>query len=52
MLQATGQLADGKFVQAQWAWFAVGLDVYHLAVFAPKLTPAMTEPFFTELQMQ
>lgn len=49
MVFASGKRADGKAVQAQLAWFSQGADVYHLAVFAPSLTPALTQTFFTEL---
>lgn len=52
MVRASGKRADGQAVQAQWAWFSNGADVYHLAVYAPALTPAMTETFFTELRWQ
>lgn len=52
MIRAGGKRADGQAVQAQLAWFSRGTDVYHLAVYAPALTPAMTDTFFTELRWQ
>ena len=52
MVRASGKRTDGQAVQAQLAWFSRGADVYHLAVYAPALTPAMTDSFFTELQWQ
>ena len=52
MIRASGKRADGQAVQAQLAWFSRGSDIYHLAVFAPVLTPAMTDTFFTELRWQ
>ncbi|OYT91597.1 MAG: hypothetical protein CFE43_12500 [Burkholderiales bacterium PBB3] len=52
MVRATGKRAEGQAVQAQLAWFSRGADVYHLAVFAPVLTPAMTDSFFNELHWQ
>ena len=52
MVRASGKRADGQAVQAQLAWISRGTDVYHLAVYAPELTPAMTETFFTELHWQ
>lgn len=52
MVRASGKRADGQIVQAQLAWFSRGADVYHLAVYAPALAPAMTETFFTELHWQ
>ena len=35
-----------KPMQARLLWLARGNTIYHLAVYAPQLTPAMTEPFF------
>ena len=52
LVRSTGKSADGQVVQGQLAWFSRGVDVYHLAVYAPKLTPAMSEPFLTELHWQ
>jgi hypothetical protein len=52
MLQVRGLKTDGHAVQAQWAWFSAGADVYHLAVYATQLTPAMTHTFFTEPHWQ
>ena len=52
MVRASSKRADGHALQAQWAWFSRGSDVYHLAVYAPDLTPLMTETFFTELRWQ
>jgi hypothetical protein len=49
MLRVMGERPDGQSVQAQLAWFCAGGEVYHLAVYGPQLTPAMLEPFFTEL---
>ncbi len=52
MVRASGKRADGQAVQAQLAWFSRGVDVYHLAVYAPELTPEMTDTFFTELHWE
>lgn len=52
LVRAKGKTPAGQALQAQWAWFRKGADVYHLAVYAPELTPAMTDTFFTELQWQ
>lgn len=52
MVRADGKRTDGQPVQAQLAWFSRGADVYHLAVYAPELAPAITETFFTELRWQ
>ena len=51
-LNAKGTGPTGQPVQAELVWFSQGQDVYHLAVFAKALSPAMTEPFFTELNWQ
>ena len=45
---AQGQAQDGTALQAQFTWIARGQDLYHLAVYAKQLTPAMTDPFFSE----
>ena len=42
---------DGE-MNAQAAYFARGTSVYQAAVFAPKLKPGMTEPFFTGLRFE
>lgn len=52
LLRTTGKHANSQAVQGQLAWFSRGTDVYHLAVYAPTLAPAMTDPFFTELHWQ
>ena len=45
-LTASGQTRDGKVVQARLAWVAAGSEVYHLAVYAPRMTPEIADPFF------
>jgi hypothetical protein len=44
--EAQGRQADGQAVQAKLAWVGVGGDLLHLAVYAPRLTPELTEAFF------
>ena len=44
--QAQGRQADGQAVQAKLAWVGVGGDLLHLAVYASRLTPELTEAFF------
>lgn len=44
--QAQGRQADGQAVQAKLAWVGIGGDLVHLAVYAPRLTPELTEAFF------
>ena len=51
-LRAVGRGTDGRRLEAQLVWFVVGNVVYHLAVYAETLTPAMTDPFFNELRLQ
>ena len=51
-LQAVGRGPDGRPLEAQLVWFVAGNVVYHLAVYAEALTPAMTDPFFNELRLQ
>jgi hypothetical protein len=48
-VHVSGQTTGGRATQAQWVWISAGADIYHLAVYAPQLTSAMTEPFFTEI---
>jgi hypothetical protein len=38
---------DGAPVQAALVWRVAGVHIYHLAVYAKKISPEMTEPFFT-----
>jgi hypothetical protein len=46
MLNASGQTPDGRAVQARLAWAVEGAGIYHFAVYAPRITPEMAEPFF------
>lgn len=43
---------EGGELQAQSAYFARGTSVYQAAVYARKLKPEMTEPFFTGLRFE
>lgn len=49
IVQARGRKADGSAVQAQLHWFLVGTQLFHAAVYAPRLSNEMTEPFFADL---
>ena len=49
---AQGQRADGRPLQANLAWVAVGSDLVHLAVYADRLTHEQTEPFFDGIRSQ
>lgn len=52
MVRVSGTDTRNQPIQAQLAWFSQGRDVYHLAVYAADITPAIAEPFFTELHWQ
>ncbi|MES2583778.1 MAG: hypothetical protein V4627_13745 [Pseudomonadota bacterium] len=47
-----GKRPDGSTVQAQLLWMTQGLDIYHVAVYGPKLRPEMTELLFSELSLR
>jgi hypothetical protein len=49
IVQARGRQADGSAVQAQLRWFLVGTQLFHAAVYAPRLSVEMTDPFFSDL---
>ena len=48
LVQAQGLRPDGSAVQAQLLWRLRGRQIIHWAVYAERLGPDMTEPFFTE----
>jgi len=52
MLEAQGQKPDGDALQARLLWFSSGADVFHIAVYAPRITADMTETLFSELRLQ
>ncbi len=47
-LAAQGQRPDGTAVQARLAWWLVGDAVFHMAVYADRLTPDMSETLVSE----
>ncbi len=49
---AEGRRADGSTVQGEAAYFARGTRVFQAVVYADKLTPAMTQPFFEGLKFR
>jgi hypothetical protein len=51
-MDATGTQTDGARVQARLAWLVDGQDIYHVAVYAPKLMPEVTDTLFSELKLQ
>ncbi len=50
-LQATGSRADGSALQARLVWLTEGADLYHMAVYATRLSPDMTDPLFTQARL-
>lgn len=52
MTRSAGQHADGRAVQSQAAYFARGTQVFQAVVYADRLTPDMTEPFFSGLRFE
>lgn len=46
LVSAKGQTTNGRELQALLAWLTWGSDMFHFAVYAPRLTGEMTEPFF------
>jgi len=51
-LTASGQSRDGKALQARLAWVVSGADLYHLAVYATRVSPEVAEPFFDGINPQ
>jgi hypothetical protein len=51
-VRASGQRSDGGAVQSQAAYFARGSAVFQAVVYAPHLTPEMSEPFFAGLRFE
>lgn len=50
LLLASGRRPDGSPVQASLAWVVDKGAVFHLAVYAKALDPALTEPLLRDLQ--
>jgi hypothetical protein len=51
-LAAAGRRSDGNVVEAQLAWFKANADVYHVAVYAQKLTPEQVDTLLSDLKIQ
>lgn len=49
---ASGTRDSGEPLQARMAWWVSGSDVYHVAVYAPKLTDEHTETLFGQVKIQ
>jgi hypothetical protein len=52
LVRASGRRPDGSAVQSQAAYFARGSVVFQAVIYAPALTPEMTQPFFTGLRFE
>lgn len=50
LIHADGRRPDGSPVQASLAWVVEKGAVFHLAVYAQALDPALTEPLLRDLQ--
>jgi len=50
-LNARGVRPDGSPVAAQAVWFARGTHLYHAVIYADRISPAMSEPFFDGLAL-
>lgn len=49
---AQGQRPDGSAVTAQLLWLTSGTDLYHVAVYADRLTDEKIEMLFSGLRLQ
>jgi hypothetical protein len=49
---ASGQRPDGSQVESQAAYFAHGSHVFQAVIYAGRLKPEVTEPFFSGLKFQ
>ena len=52
MLWVQGQRADASVVHARLVWFAVGVDIYHVAVYGAHLSPDTVDMLFSDLRLQ
>jgi hypothetical protein len=52
VLWVQGQRPDAGAVQARLAWFALGADVYHVAVYGAQLGPQTVDMLYSDLRLQ
>ena len=52
LVTAQGRRKDGSAVAMQGAWFAKGAQVFHAVVYAERISPDVTEAFFSGLKFQ
>jgi hypothetical protein len=49
---AAGKGVNGEAIEAQLAWFTSGTAIYHLAVYAKKLTSEQLDTLFSDIRIQ
>ena len=52
LVTAHGRRKDGSTVAMQGAWFAKDAQVFHAVVYAERISPDVTEAFFSGLRFQ
>jgi hypothetical protein len=52
MLNATGASPQGNVIQARLVWLVAGDDVFHIAVYAPRITPELTDTLLSDIKLQ
>ena len=52
LVTAQGRRKDGSAVAMQGAWFAKDAQVFHAVVYAERISPEVTEAFFSGLRFQ
>ena len=52
LVTAQGRRKDGSAVAMQGAWFAKDAQVFHAVVYAERISPEVTEAFFSGLKLQ
>jgi hypothetical protein len=52
LVTAQGRRKDGSAVAMQGAWFAKDAQVFHAVVYAERISPEVTEAFFSGLKFQ
>lgn len=50
-LKARGLRPDGQPVAVEAVWFAHGTGLYHAVIYAERIAPEMSEPFFSGLEL-
>jgi hypothetical protein len=48
---ASGRNPQGEPVQAQLVWLQSGTTLFHLALYAPRISAEMQEPFLSAVQL-